>query len=610
MHGTGEIPTSVDTFETGGDETAGEGEISSETVAPPQGGETEAPTGGLIGDGAPQIEVYPTFSEPGGYYTSREKRVELTAPEGYTIRYTTDGSIPDRNAALYKEPLRIALSKGEGRTIRAACFDKRGHLTGQVITHTYICAKTELGLHYTVMLSCDEEDLAAMYGNIQDKVERAAHAEILAPDGTRILSQDVGLRLFGGSSRALPQKSFKIIARKDGYFGDVPYTGLGSFAYPFFPERIVQGGKKAGEVLSRYDSLILRNGGNDSLLATAADPDRPTLLRDGLANEFVARYAPSLPMSYAHFAVVYLNGAYYGVLELRENQNEDYFRRVYGVDDRDVVVVKSELDTTRACDEHSNGSGCRFCGSWFFYETDPDAASRQEMQDWISLCQRAAAAVHATEDEYRRVFREVEDALDLRNALEYMAVSCYLCNTDWPHNNIRVWRYTGAAAEGIPITDGKWRFATRDMDFTMARYDRGAPLPEIETTSGVDMFAWVLANYVDGYGGGQQYADALYLQGLFAFLLRDGDFRSQLAELCRTLASEEAEAYLSSLYTQAFRQVEPLIGDHITRWRAHAGGMLSDTRGWKRAAQRLEGFIEDRPAQFLKHLDRMLSMYE
>ena len=601
--------------ENGGDLTLPDGTAPADPEAPSDPVGTDAPVtpeapDSLIGDGSPLAEIYPTFSEVGGLYTARAKTVEITAPEGYTVRYTTDGSVPTKRSTEYKDAIQITADKGEGMTIRAACFDADGKLTGQVITHTYISADSTEGLHYTVMLSCDEDDLKAMYRDVHAKVERAAHAEILAPDGTRIISQDVGLRLFGGSSRTLSQKSFKIIARKDGYFGDEPYVGLGTFTYPFFPERTVIAGKNAGKVLDKYDGLILRNGGNDALLSTAADPDRPTLLRDGISNEFIAKYAPSVQMSYAHFAVVYLNGEYYGILELRENQNEDYIKRLYGVDDNDVVVVKSELDTTRACGDHRNAGECRFCGSWFFYETDSEAAAQKEMKDWIALCKKAAGAVNASEAEYRKIFAEVESKLDIRNALEYMAAACYLVNTDWPHNNIRVWRYTGAPVDGIAITDGKWRFATRDMDFTMNRYDKGAPLPEIETTPTVDMFEWVLSNYVEGYGDRQQYNDALYLQGLFAFLMRDDAFRADFAELCRTLASEEANAYLMDLYQTAYDQAYPIMGDHIDRWSGYSHSMIRDTRSWKRAAQRIESFIEARPAQFLKHLDKMLAMYE
>ena len=151
--------------ENGGDMTLPEGTAPADPEAPTDPADTpatpEAPDS-LIGDGSPLVEIYPTFSEVGGYYTARAKTVEITAPEGYTVRYTTDGSVPTKRSAAYTEAIQITADKGEGTTIRAACFDADGKLTGQVITHTYISAKTEGGLHYTVMLSCDEDDLKAM----------------------------------------------------------------------------------------------------------------------------------------------------------------------------------------------------------------------------------------------------------------------------------------------------------------------------------------------------------------------------------------------------------------------------------------------------------------
>ncbi len=576
----------------------------------------QTPVGDLIGDGVATAGVFPTFSKKGGFFTGRGTTVELSAPEGYTVRYTTDGSVPTKSSTAYKSAIKVAPGMGEGMVIRAACFNSKDQLEGQVITHTYICTDKTESLHYTVMLSTDEENLDAMYADINAKVERAAHVEILSPDGTRIISQDAGLRLFGGSSRSLTQKSFKIIARKDGYFGETePYVGAGTFSYPFFPERVVLGGKNAGKVLEKFDGLILRNGGNDSLLSTAADPSDPCLLRDGMANEFMFKYAPSVGASLAHFAVVYLNGEYYGILELRENQNEDYVKRIWGVLDDDVVVIKSELDTSRHCGrDDCPGYGCRFCGVWFFYETDETDLAQKQLKDWIALCKKAADNVNADEATYRKIYEELAEKIDLVNVKEYLAVSCYLCNKDWPYNNVRLWRYTGEPIEGIDITDGRFRFATRDMDMTFGRYSSPHILPDIDSRADVDMFEWVLVNYIDGYEDVREssfpdYPDALYTQGLFAFLLRDDTFRADFAAYCRTLISDEAIAYLKTLYEDAYAQVNPIIGAHIDKWGRYIDGGFS-TRNWRKAAERVEKFINARPAQFEKHLERLLSMYD
>ncbi len=586
-------------------ETAAPGPVETQAPIMP-----DLPDGPLIGDGVESAGPFATFSLPGGVYTDTDFSIELSAPEGYTIRYTTNGSLPrDDNTTEYSGPITFTQTAGNGKVIRAVLYNAAGKQEGQVITQTYVTAKSTESLSYTVMISTNNSYLNAMYADVHAKVEKPAHVEIVAPNGERVISQDVGLRLFGGSSRALAQKSFKIIARKDGYFGaDVRYTGAGTFTYPFFPERVVQAGKNAGEVLVKYDGLILRNGGNDSLLSTAADPMDTCLLRDGMANEFVHRFAPHVGASLQHFAVVYLNGEYYGILELRENQNEDYFKRIYGVADDDVVVIKSELDTNRCCGDHSNGGQCRFCGVWFYYETDDTTAAQKEMNDWIALCKKAAEAVDADEATYRKVFEEISAKIDLENVKEYVAVSCFLCNKDWPYNNVRLWRYTGAPIEGVAITDGKFRFATRDMDMCFARYSSPDILPDLDSRSDVDMFAWVFGNYVGTYGE-QPYPDALYLQGLFSFLLRDDTFRTEFAEYCRILTSDEATAYLKELYNDAYAQVKPIVPAHIKRWNGIIPGEFN-LRAWQKSAGRVESFIEDRPGVFLKQLNKLLRMYQ
>ncbi len=592
--------------------TLGETEAESD----PLPDETDAPTvpepsgDSLIGDGVSTAGPYAAFSLPGGVYTETAFSVTLTVPDGYTVRYTTDGSMPTARSTKYTKAIAFEQSAGEATVIRAACFNSNRKREGQVITQTYVTAYQTESLTYTVMISTDEGNLDDMYADVNAKVEHPAHVEIVAPDGTRVVSQDAGLRLFGGSSRSLAQKSFKIIARKDGYFGtDTPYVGAGTFTYAFFPERVVLAGKNAGEVLTKYDGLILRNGGNDSLLSTAADPMDTFLLRDGIANEFIHRYATNVGASLQHFAVVYLNGEYYGVLELRENQNEDYIKRIYGVLDDDVVVIKSELDTSRQCDgTDCRGSGCRFCGVWFYYETDDTAAAQKELADWIALCKKAAEAVDADEATYRKVFEEIESKIDLENVKEYVAVSCYFCNRDWPYNNVRLWRYTGAAIDGVAITDGKFRFATRDMDMCFGRYSSPDILPDLDSGSDVDMFEWVFGNYVGTYGE-QPYPDALYLQGLFSFLLRDDAFRAEFEAYCRTLASDEAVDCLNQIYKDSYAQAKPIVNNHIKRWnsRIEPGYTL---RTWMNSAGRVETFIEERPAKFLSQLEKLMSMYD
>jgi len=548
------------------------------------------------------------LSHSGGVYT---KEITLTAqaPEGTTLRYTKDGSIPTARSRKFPDSLTVAKTEGKADCIRVAAFDG-STMVGGVSSHTYVRAKSGTSALYTVMISVDEADLNEMCEFPYEKIERPAHVEIVTPSGKTVISQDAGLRLFGGSSRILAQKSFKLIARKDGYFGDAVYVGAGTFRYPLFEGRTVLAGDNAGEVLDRYDSFILRNGGNDSFLSTACDPMDAALLRDGVINNFAAFYAPNVAVSLSQFAAVYVNGAYYGLLDMRENQNEDYVKRVWGVDDADVVVVKSELDTSRRCADHENGGACRFCNVWFYYETDEDAAAQAEMAAWEELCRRAAEAVDASDSRYNALFAEISEKIDLQNLMEYYALNLYFCNTDWPHNNVKVWRYTGAPVEGISITDGKWRFMTRDMDMAAARYSRPDILPELDSRANVDTFWRCLGNYVRGYSGlysnsGETmlYPDSLYLQGLFAFCMRNDDFRRDFVAYARTLASDEAVELQEDLYSAAYKAIKEGIAAHLDRWEWDIVDGVSLPRDWYEAARRVKSFLSARPKKFLSYLE-------
>ena len=557
----------------------------------------------------------PYFSAEGGIYTDALTLTLILPeglPEGSVIRYTRDGSAPNRASAVYRNALSILESADSVLTLRAACFDKSGNRLGAVVTQTYLRVAQREGM-WTVSISVAKNDLDAMNASYNDKIEKPAHVELITPEGKRVISQDAGLRLFGGSSRSLAQKSFKLIARKDGYFGEnVAYTGKGSFSYPLFSDRLVRSGEKAGQVLGKYDSFILRNGGNDSLLHATVDPTAPTLIRDGLANNFALKWAPDMDTSLSQFAIVYINGEYYGILDMRENLNEDYVKRVYDVDDNDVVILKSELDTYRHCDRHGNGGECRFCGVWFFYETDENEVAQAAMQEWISLCKQAADGLSLDSRAQAELYASLSEKIDMEGFLQYMALNLYLCNTDWPYNNVKFWKYTGEPIEGIEITDGKWRFMTRDMDMCFGRYSSPELLPDLDSRADRDTFWRALGNYLPGYeayyrneGTDRLYPDALGVGGLFAFCLQNEGFRTDFVTYARSLASEEAKAVLLDLYNNSNTVLKTPIKAHINRWRDWIG---MDQKQWSKASKNVKSFIEDRPAQFLSHLDRMLEV--
>lgn len=549
--------------------------------------------------------INPQFSHTGGIYEDSVD-LELSLPantDGYRIRYTTDGSLPTRSSKLYSSPIKLDKTQ-KGCVIRAACF-KDNLPSGKVITHTYIFDKKATSSLWTVSITAESDELEYIMNNYSSSLEIPSHTEIITPDGKTVISQDTGLKMFGGSSRSHAQKSFKIIARKADKLGSDLYTGKGSFSYPLFADRTIKSGKGAGQVLQKYDSFILRNGGNDSLNAIAADPLMPALLRDSISNSFAHKTLSHFDYSLSQYASVYVNGEYYGILDMRENMNEDYVKNIYGVDDEKIVVVKSELDTTRTCGKWHEGD-CRFCGCWFYYETDAEYTS--EMNAWIKLCQEA---INCTSASYDTTYRKIAAKVDLDSFAEYMALNIYLCNSDWPHNNVKIWRYTGEKINGIEITDGKWRFMYRDMDFTLGRYECNV-LPEVYTQANVDMFYRTLGNYknfgISNSGNNKLYPDALYLQGLFDFCLKNATFRNKFISICEDLASDESKAILKNCYNTAFTAVKTEIAKHIKRWQNTVDQSMTPQL-WAASAKNILEFIDDRPTYFLAQLDKAMGLY-
>lgn len=559
---------------------------------------TTTPDSEQVTDAPPaQNLTDPVFSVAGGVY-AKAQTLEITAPEGteLTVRYTTDGTVPTKKSDTVTDSMRVP-AKGEACVIRAACFDADGNIVGRVVTHSYIIGAESAAALYTVSLTLDPDDFDELCHRYTEKLEMPTHIEIVTPNGETVISQDGGIRIFGGSSRSLSQKSFKIIARKTGYYGTDIYEGKGTFRYAFFEQRTVRDGKDAGKVLDRYDSLILRNGGNDSLLHNSCDPSKASLLRDNAVNNFAARVTDTLDYACSAFAVVYINGEYYGILDMKENMNEDYVKRVYGVDDNDVVIVKSELDTTR---------GGRFDGDWFYYDSD----NAEELAAWETICDKVASAWKKGSMTY---YDTLAAQVDLHSFAEYCALYLFTSNHDWPHNNVKLWRYTGEPIEGIEITDGKWRFMTRDSDLGLGRYDSANVCPELDTTPEIDSFYRMLGNfayYHDYYsysGTERLYPDSLGLQCMLAYCLQNDAFRADFEAICRKLASEESCAILLEELSKGATAIKPEMARHIDRW-SYAIGKGYTLKTWQKEYSAIKKYVDERPAYFIEQLERALAL--
>jgi len=463
------------------------------------------------------------FSKAPGFYKANSASMTLTAAAGYDIYYTMDCSDPitSSTAKKYLKTFRMQdKSNTDGSkdcvTVIKAVAVKNGTKPSSsdvVYTNTYILNNSaadfsdRYGKLGVFSISMDSELLFGsdgIYTNYTQhgrETERKATIEFFEAGGTCEISMDAGIRIYGGTSRGLPQKSLKVVARKE-------YSENGKFKYAFFPDNK----DKDGNVIKKYDSFVLRAGGNDSVLSG----DRSTALRDALAHK-LAKNIDNVSSQDARPVAVYLNGQYWGIYFLREDLDNDYVEAHYGVPKDNVSILAYG---------HENGQ-------WFYKVdegTDADISDYRNMLSYIATHDMANA----------KYYKEACKMLDTDNFIKYMCINMYLNNRDWPQNNVRMWKYSGTYDSANKYTDGKWRFMLKDIDFSMNRYVGGngaEPVTPEQTAHNITVLT----------GGETEIAAAL------SSLLKNNLFRAEFTRIMKNVMNE----YYS--YDTAAAQIDKFV---------------------------------------------------
>ena len=284
-----------------------------------------ANSGGLAGAAR---AARPTFSPPGGIYAGGQS-VTLNADPGAVIRYTTDGSKPTANSALYSGPIAV----NAPTVIRARAFVP-GVLSSMAATATYLIGvDKELPV---VSLATDPahlfDKMIGIYvvgkngakgrcgpkANYNQPWERPVSMELYETDGSLAFQQDVGFEIQGDCTRAMPQKSLEIKTRRRYGDNDIDYA--------IFP----------GNPLDEYERLVLRGGGNHEAYLS--------MFREPLAHEL---HWDTMDLDQQQYrpTAVFINGAYWGIHNLRDKADESLIEQNYGLDaDDEFDMMRAELN--------------------------------------------------------------------------------------------------------------------------------------------------------------------------------------------------------------------------------------------------------------------------
>ena len=457
----------------------------------------------------------PVFSQQGRVFTSAQTfQLTLSAPEGSpdvtVIRYTINGTEPTlTNGITYNAPITISTN----RIIRARLFCD-GYLSPCATAQSYIYFPTTRALTLPVIsITINDKYLndsqigiySDHYTNGKHNYEYNWRRPITLEyfengNEDSKLNQLCETRIMGGATRSNPLKSLAIYANKR--------FGTKRFEYEFFPDQ------KPG--VTDFKSLALRNAGNDFDYLYQRDAIMQITMATHTDLDWQA-YRP---------AIVYINGTYRGMLNIRERSNEDNIYTNYdGLEDIDMIE-----------------------NWWELKEGTID--SFNEFQAFYA--------------EHNHTLAEYAERMDWEEFFNLMIMNLYYCNLDFPGNNIVMWR---PQAEG-----GKWRFIAKDTDFGLGLYGRD---PNYK------IFQWL---YNPNYDSSNAWANQYEHTRLFRRMLEDPDLKREFIDrTCIYVGDFLNEKGTRAVWDPLYEQIKTEYPFHrklFNEWWPNYNSELSSARNW------------------------------
>ncbi len=480
-----------------------------------------------ITEGYNGIAGEPVFSSPGGIYASPLVITLTGNSSSEVIHYTLDGSVPKENSPVYSQPIQI----NEAKVLRARIFSS-GYLPGKTITNTYLINfssefpifsistdpanffSEETGI-YTLGDSASS-DYPYFGANFWKDWEKPVHIELFDNNNSGF-SMDAGVKIFGAWSRGKPQKSLSLIAR-----GEYGYPEIN---YPLFPDLPI----------TEYQSFILRNSGNDW---------EYTMFRDGLMTSLV----DGVDIDKQDFrpAILFLNGEYWGIHNLREKVNEHFIAAHHNIDADSVVILEN-----------------------FGWKVFGDSLEYMQLYYFIENNDLSNSAN----------YQYVADRIDIKNFILNYASQIYFNNTDWPGNNIKFWKEN---------SNGKWRWIMFDTDFGFGLYDEGYPNNTLEFALEPNGPSWPNPPW-----------STLFLRKLLANNSFKNDFINISADLLNTnFHKDRVVQLINDMKSEYFSEIQR----HINRWQPFSFS------SWEYYVNKMITFAERRPNYMRVHIKQHFNL--
>jgi gliding motility-associated-like protein len=453
----------------------------------------------------------PVMSLAPGFYAGSQSVTLTCSNPTATIRYTTNGSNPTAASTLYSGPVTISATT----VLRAAAFSTDQPSFTE--TNTYFINVTHT-IPVVSVCSQDVYDLVAN-GN-QWGGNKVGAFELFEQDGSFIDEGQGDFNKHGNDSWAYDQRGFDYITRDEfGYAADLEHQ--------IFPE----------SPRDNFQRVILKPAASDNYSF-----EDGAHIRDAFVHTLSIRADMNLDERTWRPCIVYLNGQYWGVYEIREKADDhDYTDFYFNQDKFNLHYLKT------------------WGATWEEYGAPNAQPDWNSVRNFILTNNMALPAN----------FNNIDTLLSWRSLCDYFVFNSYVVNQDWLNWNTAWWR--GLNPNG---NHRRWRYTLWDMDATFGHYINYTGIPD-PTANADPCNAENLPN-----PGGQGHTDIL--EKLIAENpVVEQYYIARYIDLVNTYFSCN---YMNQLLDSMVNEISPEMTGQATKW----GGSFA---GWQSNVQELRDFI-------------------
>ena len=469
----------------------------------------------------------PIFSQSSGYYSAPFDLTLSCADPNAILYYTTDGSKPDNSANLYTGPFNISSTS----VVKAVAYSTNGLVPPSFIDyHTFFINDT----HTVPILSVSGDSVAVLIEDGLQNIGSWWNGTPHEPQGTIewfdkngvLIDKGTGeFNKHGNDSWAYDQRGFDYIMRDQ-------------FGYNHALQDKVFDTKSR----EKFQRVIVKAAANDNY--PAAFGSSGGHIRDAYIHHLSQLADLRLDERSTKSCILYLNGEYWGVYEMREKVDDhDFTDYYYDQDKNNLQYLKTWGNT------------------WIEY------GGAQAQTDWDNLKNYITTNSMANQANYQTV----KSQYNTGSIIDYFLLNSYVVCGDWLNWNTAWWRGLDTNGE-----KKKWRYTLWDMDNT---FDHGTNYTGIPTMS-------VNADPCDPSSlsdpGGQGHIP------IWNELLNNSDFFDDYLNRWQDLAN----GYLScdtmiAILDSMINVIDPEMPRQIAKW----GGTYTE---WQSNVQDIRDFINAR----------------